>query len=55
MHMHMRDHDKCRSYTFLTKRKALSNIYSVRIALIPIVNSNDLTYERWLAYLQKNH
>jgi hypothetical protein len=29
--MHMQHHDICRSYTFLTKRKALTNIYSVRI------------------------
>jgi hypothetical protein len=31
MHMHMRDHDKCRSYMFLTERKALPNINSVCI------------------------
>jgi hypothetical protein len=31
MHMHMQQHDKCRSYTFLTKRKALPNRDDVRI------------------------
>jgi hypothetical protein len=30
MQMHMQHHDICRSYTFLTKRKALPNIYGVR-------------------------
>jgi hypothetical protein len=31
MQMHMQHYDICRSYTFLTKRKALPNIYAVRI------------------------
>jgi hypothetical protein len=31
MQMHMQHHDICRSYMFLTKRKALPNIYGVRI------------------------
>jgi hypothetical protein len=31
MQMHMQHHDICWSYTLLTKRKALSNIYGVRI------------------------
>jgi hypothetical protein len=41
---------------FLTKRKGLPNIDGVRIvdgkaALIPVVSSNDTTYEMWLVYL----
>jgi hypothetical protein len=56
MHMHMQDHDKCQSYTFLTKRKVLPNIEGVcinrwQITLIPVVSSSDSTYETWLAYL----
>jgi hypothetical protein len=45
MHMHMKDHDICWSYTFLTKRKACpiykAYVESVAVALIPVVSSNE--------------
>jgi hypothetical protein len=43
MHMRMQYHDKCRSYMFLTKRKACQ-IYKVcvwSVEFIPLVSSNE--------------
>jgi hypothetical protein len=49
----------CRSYTFLTKRKDLPNIYSVRIVNNKSCSSSWLVLaewltEAWLVYLQKS-
>jgi hypothetical protein len=49
MHMHMQDHVKCWSYTFLTKRKALPNIDGVcivgrKLHSSPMVSSSGMTY-----------
>jgi hypothetical protein len=42
MHMHMQNHDICRSYMFLTKSKACpiykSYVEMVAITLIPVVS-----------------
>jgi hypothetical protein len=57
--MHMRDHDKCRPYMFLTKRKVwqyIRHTYSRwRIALIHIVSSSGMTYANVVSVPAEEH
>jgi hypothetical protein len=58
MHMHMQNHDNdspirsSQKENFTTYRRHAYNMW--QIALILVVSSSDLTYEVWLAYLQKS-
>jgi hypothetical protein len=60
MHMHMQDHDKCRSYTFLTQKKRFAK-YRWRtynqwqIVLIPVVSSSGMTYTNVVSIPAENH
>jgi hypothetical protein len=53
-------HATCQPYTFLSKRKRVSNTDGIRVVgdkthSSPQLVLGDMTYSTWLEYLQKNH